>query len=135
MTDHESQIRRFLRPSEELILLTYTDIERGRSFGRRWLAVTGERVMTFSDDGAADGPEVEVPLDEVKSVKPVHLVGQLVLEAETKTQKVEVLRCSNSMSEKFGKVAKSLNDAAKDGTYKKLVEMQSKLSSITAVGG
>jgi hypothetical protein len=56
-------------------------------------------------------------------------------QAETRRRKVELLRCSNSLSERFGKVAKSLTDAAKGGIYKKLVEMQSKLSSIAAVGG
>jgi hypothetical protein len=71
--------------------------------------------MTFSDDETRDGPEVELSLGDIKCVKTAHLVGQLVLEAETKKRKIELLRCSNSLSERFGKVAKSLTDAAKDG--------------------
>ena len=115
MTEQESHIKRLLASDERLILVTESDIDRDGLFGVRWFAVTNERVMTLSDDGAADGPEVELPLKDLKTVKAVHLVGQVALEAETKSRKVELLRCSNSLSERFSKIAKSLTDACKDG--------------------
>lgn len=114
MTDRESQIRRSLRPAERVLLLTETDIDRSGMFGRRWLAVTNERLTTFSADEAETHPELEVPLDEIKKVAVAHRVGHAVLEAETKGRRVELLRLSNSLTERFGKVAKALTDARKD---------------------
>ncbi len=115
MTERNSQIERLLRPGEQLILLTDTDIDRSGLFGRRWLAVTDDRVMTFADDAMGDGPEVEVPLKDIGKVAASHFVGQAALEAEVGSRKIELLRFSNSLSGKFGKVARSLTDACKDG--------------------
>jgi ATP-binding cassette subfamily B protein len=113
MTEHEAQLRDALRPSEELLLLTETDVERTGHFGRRWLAVTSERVMTFAEGKLDGGPEVEVRLDALRSVDTEHLVGQSSLRAETDGRRVELVRFSNSLSDRFSKVAKGLNDACK----------------------
>ncbi len=113
MSDCTHHVRSKLRPAEKLIMLTDSDIDRDGNFGCRWLAVTSERVMTFADDGAMDGPETELPLSEVKSVRTTHLVGQVALEAMTDRSKVELIRCSNSLSAWYSKIAKSLTDARK----------------------
>lgn len=113
--DIKAHITAHLRSDEQWILITDTDIQRDGSFGQRWLAVTTERMMTFSKDGERDGPEAELPLKDIKSMGAVHLVGQMALEAETEGRKVEVLRCTHSLSGKFAKIAKSLTDACKDG--------------------
>jgi ATP-binding cassette subfamily B protein len=114
MADIKSQVNKALADGEELLLLADTDIDREGKFGPRWLAVTSERLMTFAGDGAAGKAEYELPLKDLKSVRAVHLVGQLALEAETDSRRVELLRCSNSLSSKFSKIAKSLADARKD---------------------
>jgi ATP-binding cassette subfamily B protein len=116
MTEHETQLRAALRPSEELLLLTETDVDRSGHFGRRWLAVTSERVMTFADGGLDGDPEVEVRLDAVRTVDTEHLVGQSALLAEADGRRVELVRFSNSLSDRFSKVAKGLSDARKKET-------------------
>ncbi|MBN2309074.1 MAG: ABC transporter ATP-binding protein [Candidatus Hydrogenedentes bacterium] len=111
MNDH---IRRHLGPDESLLLLTDTDLRRDGTFGERWLAVTTDRVMMFPDGDRRNGPEEELPLRDIKEVKSVHLVGQMALEVETDGRKMELMRCTNSLAERFGKVAKALSDARRD---------------------
>jgi len=113
MSDSEAHIRSLLDPDEELVLLTDTDIDRAGMFGRRWLAVTGKRVMTFSDAGASE-PELELPLDAIKSASMSHMVGHVALQAETEDGRMELLRGTNSVSAKISRIAKALNDTCKD---------------------
>lgn len=113
--DIKAHITEHLQANEQLILVTDTDIRRDGSFGQRWLAVTTERMMIFSQDAKSDGPEAELPLKDIKSVRAMHLVGQVALEVETDSHKMEMLRCTHSLSGKFAKIAKSLTDACKDG--------------------
>ena len=114
-----SEIRRevdsYLGPSEEVVLLTDTDIDKAGSFGQRWLVVTSERVMVFSADGRRDGPDTQLRLTDIEKATAVHPVGQMALEVEGNGRKTELLRCTNSLSGKFAKIAKSLTDACKDG--------------------
>jgi len=101
-----------LEPGEEVILVTETDISREGEFGDRLLFVTSKRIMVYTP--AEKEPDVEVRLDQVKKVEASHLVGQVALEAHVGEGKVELLRCSNSLSTKFSRVAKSLMDASKE---------------------
>jgi len=118
MSDKETYIRSLLKDGEELLLLTDTDLDRAGMFGLRWLAVTSERVMTFSDGpgtSTTDGePEVEVALADVKGASVAHMVGHLALEAEIAGRRIELLRGSNSHAEKLARIASSLTVACKD---------------------
>jgi ATP-binding cassette subfamily B protein len=114
MNAEQPKIERHLAPGEQVLLLTETDIDREGRFGQRWLAVTDRRLMTFGSDGAADGPELELALKDVRSFGTEHLVGQVALHAEADGRKVEVLRCSNTHSARLGKIVKALNDAHKE---------------------
>ena len=109
-TDH---IRQCLHADESLLLSTDTDLKRDGAFGKRWLAVTSERILTFDEDHG-DKPELEVRLDDLKELKPVHLVGQMALEAVHDGKVVEVIRCTNSLAERFAKVAQAVSDARKN---------------------
>ena len=111
--DMETGIRGFLKSGESLLLTIDTDLERDGRFGTRWFAVTSERVMTFSMNGGVPDADVEVLLEEIREIKPVHLVGQMTLNAECDGRRVELLRCTNSLSERFAKVAQAINEARK----------------------
>jgi ATP-binding cassette, subfamily B, bacterial len=111
--DIHSHITKHLDADESLLLVTDTDLQRDGSFGKRWLAVTSDRIMTFAANGKLDGPELELALADVKEAKPVHLVGQMAVELELDRRRVELLRCTNSLAERFAKVSKALTDACK----------------------
>lgn len=113
--DIKDHVSSRLRPDETLHLLTETDIGQDGGFGRQWLAVTSERVVVYPENGKLGAPAVDVPLSEMREVKSARTVGQTVVYAETPGKRVELLRCSNSLAERFAKVARGLNDACKDG--------------------
>jgi ATP-binding cassette subfamily B protein len=115
MSDPTSTIQSRLHEGERLILLTDSDMTRDCRFGRTWLAVTNERVMAFGDGRTADAPDAEVLLKSVREVRTAHMVGHAALEAEADGRKVELLRFSNALSDRFGRVARSLDDACKGG--------------------
>ena len=114
-TEMTGRIAGHVGPDEPLLLVAETDLGRDGCYGRRWLAVTGKRILTFSADGASPEPDLELNLADVREVKTAHLVGHMALEAETDHRKVELLRCTNSFVERFAKIAKTINDARKDG--------------------
>ncbi len=111
----EARVKSHLESGESLLLLTETDVGPDGSFGERWLAVTSKRLMTFSADGAAGGPDDAYALDDVKALRAVHLIGQMALEIEFGDRKAELLRCSNAFAEKFARVAKAVTDAREAG--------------------
>ncbi|MCP4642340.1 MAG: ABC transporter ATP-binding protein [bacterium] len=113
--DTADHFKQHLQDGESLLLHTDTDVTLDGSFGTRWLVVTSDRLLTFADGGSNGDPEHALSLAEVKEVKPVHLVGQMALEVEMNgahaSRKVELLRCTNSLAERFAKVAQAVNDA------------------------
>ena len=111
--DIHNHITAHLDGDESLLLVTDTDLQRDGSFGKRWLAVTSDRIMTFAANGKLDGPEMELALTDIKEAKPVHLVGQMAIELELDRRRLELLRCTNSLAERFAKVSKALTDACK----------------------
>jgi ATP-binding cassette subfamily B protein len=115
MTEMQSRVDFLLRAGEHSLLVTETDIDADGRFGRRWLAVTSKRLMVFDEDGQHAPPSLEFSLSDVRSVRSLHLVGRVALEAEADGRRVELLRGTNSMAGKLGRIAKSLNDACGDG--------------------
>ena len=114
MADHQPDIQSLLLPDERLILLTDTDVTRDGSFGQRWLAVTTRRVMTFGAACADPRPETELALADLTKATASHRVGHVALEAETDGRRVELLCCTNSLSDRFTRIARALTDARRD---------------------
>ncbi len=52
MNDEQPKIDGHLAAGERVLLMSEVDIDREGRFGRRWLAVTDRRLMTFASDGA-----------------------------------------------------------------------------------
>ncbi len=118
------QVEPHLADGEELLQVTETDVTRQGQFGRRWVAVTDRRVLTFGADGPVEGPEMALELAEIRSVRSHHLVGQVALQAEVDGRRVELARGSNSMSAEFSRLAKALNDACEKGKKPEFPEQE-----------
>jgi len=114
VTEHEPDILPLLQPDERLILWTDTDIARDGSFGTRWLAVTDRRVMTFASADTEPTPEIDLPLPSITTASADHMVGHMALHVQADGRRIELLRSTNSLSERFARVAKSLADARRD---------------------
>ncbi len=102
--EKRAQIERLLRPGEQLVLLTESDIASDGTFGRSWLAVSDQRVMTFGD-GEFRVPLVEAALADLKEARCVHRVGRAALETQFDGRKVELVRYTNSYNEKLARIA------------------------------
>ena len=109
-------IRKHLRPGECVVLVTDTDLQKDGTFGRRWLVVTDQRLMTFADGQDLDGCEVEVPLSEVKELRTVHHVGKMALEVQKEGCRVELLSCTNALTTRFARVAHAVTKSRKEDT-------------------
>ena len=97
MKDQGGRVDHLLADGEMPLLVTETDIAPDGAFGRSWLAVTDRRVLVLNDDGSDGTPRVELPLSDVRSVRTVHLVGRVALEAETDGRRVELIRGTNAV--------------------------------------
>jgi len=112
--DLKQDIEQHLQPDESVVLVTDTDLQRDGTFGRRWLVVTNQRLMTFAEDAHADGCEVEVALSAIKELRTAHHVGKMTLEAQMPDHRVTLLACTNSLSTRFAKVAHAVTKHCKD---------------------
>ena len=110
----EQQIRARLAEEETLLLATDTDLLPNGDFGTQWLAVTSNRVLVFGVNGEVGDPDTELPLDDITTVRSVHRVGQMAVEALVGARRVELVRCTNSLSERFAKVTRALADARRN---------------------
>jgi len=95
MTEPE-HIHRCLREAEGVLLATHADLTKDGTFGRRWLVVTNQRLMTFRDEDGAPGPEIDFSLSGIDEVRPVHHVGKMSLEVLSGNVRNELISCTTS---------------------------------------
>ncbi|MBN1341690.1 MAG: ABC transporter ATP-binding protein [Phycisphaerae bacterium] len=107
----QSQVRQALEPDESLLLLTDADLLDDGSFGQRWLVVTDRRVLVFTPNGnRLDAADEIIPLQDIDRVESVPRVGHMSLVAHASGRRIELVRYTNSLSEKFAKIARALDD-------------------------
>ncbi|BCW99523.1 MAG: ABC transporter [Armatimonadota bacterium] len=93
-------------------LAASTDITRDGRFGERWLVALDDRVAVFDPTPDQASVLVEVPYSQIQQIEAEPLVGGGVLVASHDGQKVVLLHYSNTLSGKFGRVARSLQAIA-----------------------
>jgi len=96
------------------LLSTATDISMLGELQRQWLVVTADQVAVLSD---GDAPCVlcRLPLAEVKSFRANGVIGSGFLQARVDGMWVDVLRYSNSLADRFVKVAAKLEELRTEG--------------------
>jgi len=108
-----------LKPAgEEVLIQVATDMADRASFEKRWLVVTGQRLVLLHANGgnrAMDGggpnegnDTVHVPMGQMKTARVEALVGGGRLEVERHEGQPEYLYYSNSMAPKFAEVAEGI---------------------------
>jgi len=93
---------------EDILLCTNTDIDRQGNYREQWLVVTAEKVLVFSD-GEAPEPLVRIRFDEVTEFRCRGAIGSGLLQARVDEMYVDVLRYSNRLADRFGKIARKLD--------------------------
>jgi ATP-binding cassette subfamily B protein len=102
---------------EEPLLVVATDVEAAGRYGKRWLVMTPERLMVFSDGAPGGQPDLDLPIKSVTAVRAEGYVGNGTLEATADGKNVSLLRYSNSQAKKFAGIAKTVEEYAKEAKF------------------
>ena len=89
-----------------------TDLDADLQYGVQWVVVTDQRVMVIPEMG--DNGQVEVPINDVKSVKVEELVGSGTLEIQRKIGPTVSVPYSRTMMAKFAEVADAIRQLSED---------------------
>ena len=97
-----------------VLMTTSTDIALDGEFRRHWLVVNQRHVTVLTDSVP---PEVihALPVAEVESFRAHGVVGSGFLQARVDGVWVDLLRYSNSLAQRFAKVAGKLEELRSDG--------------------
>jgi ATP-binding cassette, subfamily B, bacterial len=107
----EQQIADRLSTGEEPFIQVFSDLDAEGCFGRRWLAVTPDRILVLSPDSPDD--IVEVAVKRLKIVRTEALVSAARLEIEQEGAPTVYVPYSNSLGNKFSEVARALEQLRK----------------------
>src|SRR5262249_23324618 len=75
--------------------------------------VTKDRLLVFPSNGPQPQPRLELALDQLRSPAADSLVGGSALLATVNGESVEIVRYTSRRQQRFGRVAKDLEDVAK----------------------
>ena len=107
----ERALNAILEKDEETLIQASSDLDLDGTYGRRWVVVTGKRVLILPDDGAAEC--IEVSLDEVISARTESLVGGARLEIERREKPTVQLPYTHTEAAKFSNVAVGIEQLRK----------------------
>jgi ATP-binding cassette subfamily B protein len=90
-----------------------TDLDRNGRFGEEWFVLSRGRIRVLSPDQAGDWTErLQLPVDRVRSFYTDILIGGGALIAVSGPEPAEILRFSNALQQKFGRIVKFLQETA-----------------------
>ena len=114
MSAIDEHVGQQLASDESLILTTQTDLRMDGTFGRRWLVITDQRVLTLDDGARWIDFETEYWLKDISEVRTTHHIGRMAVELEVAGCRRELLSCTNSLTSRFAKIAHALSATCKD---------------------
>ena len=109
------KIQALLAPGEDELIRVSADVRGDGRYGTRWIVVTKKRIVIISEDAADD--VVQIPIEDVASVRTEPLVGGGRLEIERKTNPTAFVPYSNSMAVKFSEVARGIEQLRKQEPF------------------
>lgn len=97
---------------DQIRLCTDTDIDNFGRYRRRWLVATDQEIFVLTE---ANPPTVDVHLryEQIQEVRCQSTVGSGLLQTLVEGCWIDLLRYSNRMADRFGKVAKKLEQRLK----------------------
>ncbi|NKB66883.1 MAG: ATP-binding cassette domain-containing protein [Candidatus Latescibacteria bacterium] len=102
--------QRLVQSDETVQVQLAVDMLDGGQYGRRWLVATDRRLLFIGDEG---DEAVEIPWNEVATVRTQDFVGGGRLEVERQQGPPEYLYYSSSLVAKFGELLDGLQDLSK----------------------
>ena len=105
------KIQGLLSPGDDELICVSADVRGDGRYGSRWIVVTDKRIVITSEDAADE--VVQIPIEQVASVRTEPLVGGSRLEIEQKASPTAFVPYSNSMAVKFSEVARGIEQLRK----------------------
>jgi ATP-binding cassette subfamily B protein len=101
-------------PDAEVRLATASDLAEDGTFGERWVALVGERVLVLSPNGGDPEVQVDLPIKEISEVSIESLVGGGMLQAVLDGRKVDLLPYTSALTNRFARLRGQLDAIVKD---------------------
>ena len=108
-------IQGLLASGEDELIRVSADVRGDGRYGTRWIVVTDKRIVIISEDAADD--VVQIPIEQVASVRTEPLVGGGRLGIERKANPTAFVPYSNSMAVKFSEVARGIEQLRKQEQF------------------
>ncbi|HXE52392.1 MAG TPA: DUF1854 domain-containing protein [Tepidisphaeraceae bacterium] len=100
--------------TQDLVLCTNTDLDSSGAYQSQWLIVTKDRVLVVDDDPAPRGTACcSVRLEDVSEFRCEGVIGAGLLQARVNGVFLDILRYSNKLGDRFGKVSRKLDRRVK----------------------
>src|SRR6185503_14783094 len=111
----EKKLKALLRPKEEIKFCAGTDMDERMDFGQSWLVATQQRLLVYGMAEGKPGWQIlhDLAFKGLGTVEAQSGVGGGTLVAKKGGRSVELLRYSNTLADSFGRLAKALNQLAK----------------------
>lgn len=122
-----TEFERLSGDGEDTTIVAATDILLDGATGEEWLVAGRKRACVLAPNGDAAEVRHDIEVQKIGSVKADVLVGSGFLEISSNGATVQALRFSTAASRKFQRVAKLLEDLAKEGEVKLDTEEEDKL--------
>lgn len=97
---------------DDLLLCVETDIDANGACRPQWLIVTADRVLVCSD-GDTTSVDLRLTFAQVSEFRCEAVIGSGLLQARVDGLFVDLLRFSNKLADRFGKVARKLDRQVK----------------------
>jgi ATP-binding cassette subfamily B protein len=94
--------------ANSLLLFTNTDIDNFGTYKQLWLAVSKDNIFVVSD-GASPKVELRLEISKVTEFRCQGTIGSGLLQARVDGFFIDILRYSNRLADRFGKVARKLD--------------------------
>jgi ATP-binding cassette subfamily B protein len=110
------QLHELLADDESVLLSAATDVTPDGDYGEEWLVATARRARVFSAEDGVFRCRLDLPLEGLREAKVESMIGGGALEALVEGRRVILVHYSNSLADKFGFLAKALNQLAEKGS-------------------
>ena len=95
---------------DDVVLCTDTDIDAAGAYRTQWLVATDERLFVIADDSDPKSPPIRsMRFDDASEFRCETVIGAGLLQARVNGVFLDLLRFSNKLGDRFGKVSRKLD--------------------------
>ena len=101
-------------PEGEVRMAAASDIAEDGSYGERWIALAGERLLVISPNGGEPTVGLDLPVKDISEISIDNLVGGSMLQAVVEGRKVDLLPYTSALTNRFARFRTQLDAVVKE---------------------